>query len=216
MGIMLYSLALIAGLGFIFMIFKIRELKHKLKEPYLVYVDTGGINKNPPAYIDTWRGKTINFKLDKYIVTISQLPFLMCLNHMRQIENLFRLLKENLEYKSESKQDKILHQIKYVTIYKTIIQIIYKLSKRFVDNKHGYKKALYKKAKQDVTWMMDVIEQTLDYWGYVKKKINLLAKGSTLRQMGGENFTWNSLEMDRQGKILLKPRFALPSNISSN
>lgn len=178
-------------------------------------VDLSGITKNPPSFIETWQGKSINFKLDKYIVSITQLSITDCIFYIENIAKSFALMKEILTVEKTDKKTDLMMNVTFLTLYKNLINIVYKLSKPYC-KKWRYEKALYKKAMKDIIWFVDIVEQILDYWMYIKKKIFLLAKGQTLRQTVGESYSWNSLKLDGNGKILIRPRFESFLNAQRN
>lgn len=206
-----------AVLVIIYLLYKINELEKDIKEKDVMYVDTSGISENPMInFIDVWKGKTINFQLDKYIVHIAHLPALTCIRYIENIAYFYTLLKDNLEYKSTGRIDKIKNEAAYLNTYNSIVELVYKLSKQFVNNKSGYRKALRNKSKNDIVFMCEICEQILNYWTYVKKKIQILGKGTTLQQMAGGQLSWDSLNLDGNGTISLKPRFVPLSNIQRN
>lgn len=215
MAIVVLTLAF-AGVVFI-LLYYISRLQRQIDLKDVIYVDTTGIQRSPiENFIDVWQGKTINFKCGKYHVKIAQLPALVCLKYIERISLLFNLLKTNLEYKSKNKLDKFKDQIEYLKIYNELSYIIFKLSYQFVNKKIGFRNALSKKCKEDIRWVCDVCEQILDHWAYVKKKINYLARGTTLRQTGGGTLSWDCLNLAGDGKILIKPRYEVLSNIQQN
>jgi len=205
-------LEIIAGavmaLAVIFHFSRIRELKKSIKDPQLIYIDRDGIDQNPPRhFIESWTNKTINFKLDKFTISIAQIPIHKNLRYLKKIAEYHNLLIKYVEYEPQNKIDEMRANLLYKQTYERIIELIYELSYQLVKKKKRFKKALYKKAESDVLWTLDVCEQVSDYWKLVKKKALLLAGQATLRQTVGEHCSWNSVNFDTGERISIKSRF---------
>lgn len=211
----LYELLLIASLAFcgavVFIQFmSIIRLRDKIaKAEYQQYIDTSGIGTNPPLFIDTWQGKTINFRVDdKHIIHIPHMRPQQCFGHLKAIAAYYKILTAQAEKvaanKKEERQDKIINAYAYYRI----IVLIYNLSKDFVKNKRRYFKALHARGKNDVAFILDVTEQVIDYWTYIKKKLSLLATASSLRiSTNGGRSSWDSVKLASDGKISIRPRY---------
>jgi len=188
---------LFSGLVIFYLLYKNRELAKKILKPEIQYVDTSGIIENPPKnYIDVRRNKTINFKLDKYTVSVCHLPVLRGISYVEIISSLYLSFLKSVENKPSGK---IMQLAKTLVVYKTymqIVKVLYMLTKSFVDKKIGYKKALFKRAKDDSEFIMDICEQINDYWMLVKKKTFFSGKGGK-----SEIDTWREvfLELFRSG-----------------
>ena len=205
--------AVLAGCIIFYLIYKIITLKLKIyKNEFEVYVDTSGIAQNPPKFIDLVNGKTINFKLGKDDICISQLSITKGLKNINSIVALFNMLRQTMEVELDKKSDKLKQDILKMNIYKKIVHQIYDLSKPFVSNKRRFKKELFNKAKDDFAFILRICEEVIDYWGYVGKLLGLLSQGATLRQMFGEKASWKSVSWDLDGEIEIKPRYGLSTN----
>lgn len=197
----------VMGAVIILLLINIWHLK-AINPPEKIYIDKSGIGKNPPElFIDTWKNKTLNIKIDdKYYVSFCKLSILESLGHIENIATYYKVLEELSKYQPLNKVDEKVKYANIVKAYSAIIYYIYILTKPIVNKKYGFKKALYAKAEKDEGWLFDTCEQLFDYWMPLKKKLHLLARQQTLRQTVGERFTWNTLAMDREGRILIKPR----------
>jgi hypothetical protein len=174
-----------------------------------VYIDTTGIESNPPKnYIDVEQNKTINFKLGVDSISICHLPIKLNIKYIEKIAYIWELINAESEYKSKSKIEDFSHKVRQGLYYKQATSLIYGLSKHFVDKKRRFKKALFKRSKQDTDFIMDITEQVFNFWLYRKKKALMLSQSQTLLSTVGSTSTWNSLNLDNQGKTLIKPRFA--------
>ncbi len=173
------------------------------KQKDIVYVDTSGIHSNPPNYLETLNNKTINIKLDKkHNVSVCHFSVHDGLMKIRFISSLFKTLDILMNKGDESLKNKATMML----VHNRIIKEIYKLSSPFA--KFGYKRAFYKKAMNDILWTLQIAEQIYDYWCYLGKSLALLAEGQTQRQTIGGVDLLNASSWDRDGKILIKPRFA--------
>ena len=170
------------------------------------YIDTGGINKNPPAFIETWANKTINFKLGKHVVSINHLPIIENLEYIGKIGESYKVIKHGLDEVANNPLGNLDKKTLYLAHYMSIVDIIYKLSKPFT-KKWGYKKAFYKKANTDSNWIFGLSEQILDYWLYMGKMLGALAKTKTPRMIYGEFLTSDNLKWDSRNRRLITPRF---------
>lgn len=183
------------------------------KNEFVQYIDTSGISQNPPKFIETWQGKTINFRVNKYYkISIAQMtPDLF----FKYLDNIVCMYKK-LETLTQTEMQRDEKTVKYSLVYNEIIRLIYQISKHTVKNKSGYKKSLYDRCNRDVSFVISVCEEMLDYWMYVKKKIQILAKGSTSRQtIGGLSYE-PLLERDGTGRIFAKPRFVFSMSTHVN
>ena len=76
-NIVVYA-GVIIGLSLLifFLIYEIIRLHNKINKYDVLYVDTSGVGENPPRFIETWQGKTINFKVnEKHSVKIQHFSF---------------------------------------------------------------------------------------------------------------------------------------------
>jgi hypothetical protein len=203
-----YQVLGLMALVLIFLLYRIVQLFNRIKKcEYEVYVNTAGITSNPPRFIELTEGKTINFRLGKEVVSISQISFNKGMETIERIQNLFTILSERIGHQPENEADKIKHNFLKINTYNLIVKEIYELSKPFARSKGKLKKELYKRAKKDTLFIMRICEQVLDYWIYVGKYTALLSKGKTLRQTFGGDATWNSINWDTTGKIDIRPRY---------
>lgn len=178
----------------------------------MILVDQSGIDKNPPVhFIDVWQNKTMNIKMGKYIITIPHLPVLFCLRHIGDIQRANQFMVQVVK-NGGAKTEK--ESSEYLGAYVFLVKKMYALSKPFVNRRWGFKSAFYRKSFEDITWLLSYCEEILNYWKVVEKKNELLARATTLYEIGGGRFMWNSLNMDDQGTIKLKPRFGNISKLS--
>jgi hypothetical protein len=204
---------IIGGLVVLYLIFKVFEYRAKIGKPEVSYVDTSGIPVNPPTYIEVIKNKTINFKLNnKWDVKICHLSLTNGLNTIQKICILFDNLNVLMTKQCKTRLEEIQNNFLKSAAYKNIINQVFILSKPFVESKRRYRKALYKKALKDFEWFLLVVESIYNYWIYLGKLQALLSRGKTLRLINGDLFTWNSYEMDSDGKHIVKPLFASSMN----
>lgn len=202
-----YGLGLIA-LALIFLLYRLVQYASRIRKcEYEVYVNTAGISCNPPRFIELMEGKTINFKLNNRVISIPHLSITKGLVTIDRIAYLFTLLAERMKKEDNNKIELWRNNRIKQSTYNQIVTEIYNLSRPFAGNKKSFKKELFKKAKDDFTWILRICEQVLDFWSTVEKQIALLKKGRTLRQTLGVSASWNSTNWDTDGKIEIKPRF---------
>ena len=134
------------------------------------------------------------------------------MNTLQKICILFDNLNTLMTKTYKSKLEEIQGNFLKSAAYKNIINQVYILSEPFVKSKRRYYKALSKKALNDYEWFLLIVEEIYNYWTYVKKLQALLSRGKTLRLIHGDILTWNSYEMDSDGKHIVKPLFASSSN----
>lgn len=187
--------------------------KKKTTKEY-VYVDTTGIDINPPQnYIDVEQNKTINFKLGRESISICHLPIKLNVKYLEKIAYLYKLIIQESEYVTKGKIDEVAHQFRYRALYNQTTQLVYGLSKSFVNSKRKFKRDLFRRAKDDTDFIMDIIEQIINFWLYRKKKAQMLAQNQTLLSTVGSAYTWSSLTLDSHGRRLIKPRYASASTM---
>ena len=213
---------LVAGLSFfvIYLVTVILDLRKKVQKPETVYIDTSGIEKNPPVMLETWQNKTINIKVnEKVCVSIPHFKALDCLKYIKRIAYLYRdLLRGFEDRKIHNDFLEAIESCLYMAKYRKICKYIYTLSKPFTRRKFRYKRAFFKRAYKDFNFILGACEEIIDYWSYVKKKLIFLASGTTERQMGmvGGISTVAYSIRDGNLKTSITPRFALSSNTSLN
>lgn len=218
-----FSFALCIGLAFVcvYLIFWIRHLKNRLPIPEIRYIDTSGVIENPPRqFVEVWQYKTLNFNCDGYVVSIPRVPAMEGMKFLSIISAYYLAIDEMIEVKkantalqdSRTPKQKIeylvnekISDVRMMLYYRRAVMALYKLSVKDVNRKSGYKKALLKKTKGDFIWTLDVFEQINDFWQTVKKKINLLKQGATLKQTDGYSSTWQGLRLDKHGNKLTVP-----------
>jgi len=183
-----------------------------------MYVDSGGVRSIPPEYIDVVKRKTMNVKLDaEFTISIPQVSFIDAVYRIREIQAIFYLLKQESERKDALVvNEKNLKQ--FLTFAHALCVLVYSLSYTFI--KRGKRKAYFKAMKKrminDIEWTCELLEQMLDFWAYIKKKVSYLAKGSTPRQMYGDNFSWDYLGIGSDGSTYLLPRYGKPLSTTDN
>lgn len=194
------TISIVVGIVFIY---KYLTLLDKFKKnEFIQYVDTSGIQVNPPKFIETWQGKTINFKLNEYVVSICQLPIIYTFKKYETITSIWTEMVNLLKTEKN-----MMNSIRYMALYNQLISSIYDLSKHFVNKRFGYKKVLFKKGSTDMLFILGVCEEIFDYWSYIKKKILLLARGTTNNQTPGEISTIDLSKMGELTQRFVKPRF---------
>ena len=191
------------------------ELKAQIKKAeYIQYIDTSGIEKNPPRFTELMKGTTINFKIDKYDVKITQLNITKGVDTIKMIAGYYKQLCIEIDKTAETKTELL---TKDVTIYKLnlkLVTLIYDLSYRFVKNKRRYRKALIKTLTSDFRALISICEECIDYWSCLGKRLSLLAEGTTNRQTYGDNASQSLQSMGLDGKSEIKPRYVLPMKSS--
>jgi len=180
-----------------------------------VYVDTTGIEENPPKnYIDVEQNKTINFNLDGESISICHLPIKLNVKYIEKIAYIYKLICQESEFVSKSKIEEFTHKVRYNILYTQSTKLVYGLSKNFVNRKRKFKRNLFKRSKRDTDFIMDIVEQILNFWMYRKKKALMLSQSQTLLSTVGKAYTWSSLSLDSRGKASIKPRFANASHMA--
>lgn len=198
----------VAGLVYLYLFYKIRELKRANVVQEKIYVDRSGIESNPPVnFIDVESNRTINFKVGGQDISICHLPWMEGIGAIKKIATLFTYMKQALDANTQDKREELSNNVFYANSYRTIVALIYELAKPHAKNKRKLKKALLKKSKDDTMFIIGVCQEIVDYWRYMGKLIALLAKGTTVRETVGSAFTWKDLNPDNDGKILIKQRF---------
>lgn len=183
-----------------------------------VFEDISGIAVNPPNFIDVVRRKTLNIKLDEFTISIPQIGFLEGILRMREIQTAYLLLKKSANSDTDLIKVNETNLNEFVTFTAMIHNFLFNVSKKYVKRKElkKYNAKLKEKCLNDIEWVCEVTEQIFDFWTYVKKKVEFLASGMTIRQMYGEECTWESLSLDLQGNTYLLPRYGKSLNITQN
>jgi hypothetical protein len=205
----IYSLQVAVGVMLavtIFLIAYIKRLKYKLN---MTGYDLSGIEYNPPKFVDLIKNKTINFVCGKEKIVISQINITQGLSIIELIARMFRGLQEQMNLNYDNKVQEVQHNILKWKYYKQICNLVFKLSKPFAKNKRRFKKEFFKKANYDMEWMLLIVEQILDYWGYLGEFVALLARGATIKQIHGEAVGWSSFNGASGGTFEIKPRLGL-------
>jgi hypothetical protein len=172
------------------------------------YIDRSGITGNQAYnFIDVWGGKVMNIRFKKWVITFSQIPAIEGLNNL----NLLSGCHAGLLSAVTSKGEKVtrIEQKTFMLYYSSIIEILYRLSAPHVPalKRFFYRRDLFAHALKDTAWTLDIVENLIDYWTTIKKKIEMLSKGKTLTATIGGRYSWNSLKTDTAGNILIRPRF---------
>jgi hypothetical protein len=199
---------IIAGLTFLYLLYKIFELQRKVSKPEKIYYDSSGIHSiKDRQYIDVERNKTLNLRIDKYNISIIHLPWKIALNHIERLAQLWGACHTLAEYEPQNELETKLKSLRFAKFYFEIADHIYKIARPFTKKKLRLKAALMKIAKNDLESLMDITEKIIDYWVPLKKKRQMLAQGGTLRSMVGAQYVWNCLNVDMDGKIAIEPRY---------
>jgi hypothetical protein len=141
----------------------------------------------PPQFIDVVGSKPMIIDIDgKYKLTARHLGSVETQSYMMRMTSIFMNLKA-LKKESGLGAERQM-QIAYVTL----ARLLYLMTRKEYPwyRRGAYKAAVLHKCLEDVQWMSGVCEQIKDFWGLVKKKEEVQATGSTLRQMYGEQYTW--------------------------
>lgn len=203
---------IMVGLFFlvVYLVGVILDLRKKVQKPETVYIDTSGIDSNPPKMLETWQNKTINIKVtDKVCVSIPHFKALDCIRYIKEIADYYKILLEKLEIEHKNKSQKLIGDLQYMVAYRQLCAWIYKLSKQFSNNKWKFKRAFFKRVKADFNFILNVSEEVLDYWSFVKKKLIFLASETTDRQkqMDGKASILSYSIKDGRLMSSIKPRF---------
>lgn len=166
-----------------------------------IYIDTSGISTNDPKnYIDIWRGKTLNIKInDKFDIIIGDMPFIFAIRHLERIASIYTSLNESRKLETSQKTKDII----LLKVYDILVNELYKICFQFSKKKVGLRRAIYERGLNDIIWLLSTCEEITDYWRVIEKKFQLLGRGETLKETAGAMFTWDSLKVDEQGKILI-------------
>lgn len=227
-GYSLEQVAIAACFGLCLIIFyliiRLSEARQRALKPEIRYVDTSGIEQNPPRmFIETMQGKTINFQLGKYAVCIPMVSVTECTYYIGVIAGYYQIIRQLMDWvrlndiadKDRTAEQKLKYfiekqvvHVREIAVYNRAIKILYRLSLKHVNKRGGFEKALKEKCAKDYVWTMDVFEQINDFWQTVEKKNSFLARGTTLKQTDGYNSSWRSFKLDRNGNRLVVPRYA--------
>ena len=210
-----WMLALSVGI-LLYLLKTIYKQKVKIKDnSYIEYVDTSGIQANPPRFEELMKGVTINFDLDGEKISIPQVSITGGLSIIKKIRESYELIDVLVSQETLSAKDELKKNVSIVNTQNYITLLIYNLSKPFVKNKKNYKKRLFKKSVEDNEFIINICLQCMDYWRYVGKLRAILVVGGSLRAMYGGNAMLNYHKWDTGGKIEIKPRYVLPTNSSN-
>jgi len=184
------------------------KLRLSLSKYNTIYIDTGGVKKSPPDFIDTMQGKTLNIKINKkHSVTIQHFGFFENLFYVDRLYVLYNSMVNFMDEISGLDIDDKTRKKKQVIIYRVYSEIgklIYNISKKW--GKRGYKNAFFKKFYSDTDWVYSLSEELIKYWLLVKKKISFLPGGIEFPQTLGDPQFFRSLSVDSTGKASIKPR----------
>ena len=174
-----------------------------------MYVDITGVRQNPPEYIDVVKRKTMNVRIDdEFTIHIPQVSFIDGVYRIREIQSIFLLLRQQSEDKTALKiNEKNLQE--FLTFCSALATVLYSLSYTFVkrSKRKKYFRVLKTKMLNDIEWTCELIEQVIDFWSYIKKKVQYLSLGSSLRQMHGADASWDCISWGTDGSSYLLPRF---------
>lgn len=186
---------------FVYLLNKLWDLKKELKERPIQYIDKSGVKSiREMTFLDTATNKTINYKIGNKHISIAGISWNECLGYISNIALLY-------QYLVDGKTDNYENNTRYLLAVDKLIGLILNLSKRFTKIDRKTQREFRKKSRENVHHIISISEDIIDFWNPVKKKIQILSKAKTLRSTLGDSFTWSSLEMDKVGKILIKPRF---------
>lgn len=179
--------------------------------------DKGGVASNPPNFIEVLKRKTLNIKFGKYDIIVEQVSFIEGIYGIANIQTAFNVLNEACGYNGSIKVDEK-HIKEYVTFVALLSNCIFDLSKKYVKKKEHkkYFEALRRKIYEDAEFAASLSEQIIDFWTYVKKKVEVLATGRTARQTYGEAYIQGYVKTDLQGKTYLTPRYGKHLNFTQN
>ena len=198
----------IAGLAFLYLLYKIFELQRKVGKPEVIYMDTSGIESlKERQYIDIERNKALNLKIGEDIITIIHLPWKVALNHIEKLAQLWNACRILAEYETKNDLEEKIKSLRFGQYYLKIAKHIYQIARPYVKKKGRLKKTINRIARTDVEGLMEITEKIFAYWVPLKKKRQILAQGGTLQSMVGAQFAWSSLELDSEGRAVIKPRF---------
>jgi hypothetical protein len=175
-----------------------------------MYVDSGGVRTIPPEYIDVIKHKTMNVKIDnEFTICIPQVSFIDGVYRIRDIQMIFTMLKKHAGDATVVKVDEK-NLKEFLTFAHALAILLYSLSSSFIKSgkRKKYFNALKKKIIGDIEWTCELYENILDFWAYIKKKMDFLAHGSTPRQMYGDNWSWDYVLIHSDGSTSLLPRYA--------
>jgi hypothetical protein len=202
----------IGGVVLLYLLFKLFECKSKMVKPEQVFIDSSGIAKNPPQFIEVLQHKTINFVVNGEKIVISQLSIGRGLGIVRKISLLYEKLVREFDKIPKNKIEEVRDNLIRGAVFNQIVVQIYLLSKPFAKSKRKLRKALYKLGKTNQEKVLLITEQIFDYWMYIKKLLALLSRGGTQRMIIGAESTWSSYETDMTGNHIIKPRFGSSMN----
>lgn len=170
------------------------------------YVNQTGILKNPPSFVETWENKTINFNYDGLVIKFCHLPVRENLQVIAQIAGAFSIMQKGAEafYKTPFTKDQAFAV--YQNAFKTIIDLLYKLSKPHV-KQFRFKKKFYSWAIDNSEEVFIVCSELFDYWQNMGKLMGAMGQGLSPRLKYGEDLFSDSLKWDSNGERLIKPRY---------
>jgi len=184
--------------GLIVLYLAVKASKKAYKET--VYVDTSGIESNPPNFLETLENKTLNIKVDENNhISINHFNVATGLTRVKLISGLLKSLQILMDKSTGTLKDK-------ATLYFVngkLITELYKLIKPHATWRA--KRAFIKRAYKDSFWTFKIVEEIYNYWMCVGKLLALLMEGQTLRMTTGGSAMLNSTRMDSDG-VTYKPR----------
>lgn len=190
----------------LFLLILYLNARSKIGKLEIRYVDTSGIVKNPPSFIETWRNKTINFKFGKETISIPHLPIIENVQVISKLAGSFKVLSDGMSNEAIENVGETRKNTYYVVHYFNIVDMIYRISKPFAKG-WFFKYRFYKKALEDSNFIFGIAEQVFDYWQNMGKLLEVLSKGATPRMIYGESLSSPHLSWGKDGKRLIKPRF---------
>lgn len=229
-NLIIFGLLTISLITFIF-IFVFIKAERKIKEAEAsrtIYCEKTGTQGVIPSTIDLIEMRTLNLPIKKWVVNkkskyntimdyktvdtlhIPSITLEDFLITVPKIQVMFNAINDTLKKAEDYNIESIAYikSLARVKFYKDeLIKHFYTLTSRFVKNKKAYEKHLIEQSNISIGWLIETCSNIIDYYTTSKKKIQLLQKGTTVRQTLGDNLSWDSIKMDEHGKKLLKPRY---------
>jgi hypothetical protein len=153
------------------------------------YIRKIGIQRTPQTFIELAERKPLVIKInERFDFVMGYEGSVADIIALQRIQHICIQIKKATELENIAAQERTVQ-----TLYIALASVLITLSEKHVKRKErkAYRKALIEKCIASVQWMYDVCSEINDFHALIKKKVDLLATGSTLRQTHGETYTWD-------------------------
>ena len=169
------------------------------------YIDKSGIASNPPSFLETKAGKTLNIDFDGTKIIINHFPIWENLEIISKIAGIFQSLKVGADLFYNKPLTEIESVAYYQIAYEKLINLLIKILRPHLSRKELKKFKIF--ARENSNGVFEICAEIFDFWQYMGKLTAGMGQGLSPRLQYGERLTSDSLKWDDQGERLIQPRY---------